>query len=634
MFLRYLFLNVVLIFNFSLSFAQLQTYSIQRDSSNSYYNNKQITYGVEKITDTYMFTGNALYNFNSNFGNIKLVESYRGTGIQQQNSSFRDDQGINFEYSYPLQSNILILARQNWTYASDTRNLGMNELQRLNTSGGLRYVIKNNSMVEAYAGFEKNKQLQINSDGFLLNLNANLDNLDLSDFTLRSYITSEYLKLNLNRVNADLDVFVNLSHNYEQNNRLSLGMRYKLMNRDLLTSYDNTNLQVIPIEGRLENRINPDLFFNFNLLDNLIIELNMNLLNVNVGKAYNAYYSNISLSNVRRNLKEFQLGFTGEAKYVSANILESIGMMFNVRNEENLVEKLYDMSSTDEEFIKNQEHQRDNNSARTKLFHRGLFMPGNADTVFTNFSLSIYQYDTPSSDNYDDRDEQSINANIGYKHRFTNNFSAGIAAELQMLHLVFLKSERSALNNWNRVIRLAPEIEWTNKIFSIHPKFEILANYTVYDFEDASGSVKSYSYRQIGYKDTICIYLQQNMSFQFKTSFRYFERGILYWDSFSESPQNSNFESYLRGLVYIGLTDKIRIGAGARYYSLKQSSLNTNSVSGSDFSQKSIGPETIITSFFSDGSSISLQGWYEFQYINNLENNRIPNLFLITTIKL
>jgi hypothetical protein len=581
-----------------------------------------------------MFTGNALYAFNSNFGNVKLIQSYRGTGIQQQNSSFRDDQFINFEYSYPLLTNILVLARQNWTYASDTRNLGMNELQRLNSSGGLRYVIKNNSMVEAYAGFEKNKQLQINSDGFLLNLNANLDNIDISDFTLKSYITSEYLKLNLNRVNSDLDVFVNLSHNYEQNNRLSIGMRYKLMNRDLLTSYDNLNLHSIPIERRFENRINPDLFFNFNLLDNLMIELNMNLFNVNVSKAYNSYNSNISLSNVRRNLKEFQLGFTGEAKYVSANILESIGMMFNVRNEENLIEKLYEMSSTDEEYIRNQEHQRDNNSSRTKLFHRGLLMPGLGDTIYTNFSLSIYQYDTPSTDNYDDRDEQSINANIGYKHRFTNEFSAGVSAELQMLHLVFLKSERSALNNWNRVIRLAPAIEWTNKIFSIHPKFEILANYTVYDFEDASGSVKSYSYRQIGYKDTICIYLEKDMSLQFKSSFRYFERGILYWDSFSESPQNSNFESYLRGLFYIKLTDMIRIGAGARYYSLKQSSLNSNSVSGSDFSQKSIGPETIITSIFSDGSSISLQGWYEFQYINSLENNRIPNLFLITTIKL
>ena len=110
-----------------------------------------------------------------------------------------------------------------------------------------------------------------------------------------------------------------------------------------------------------------------------------------------------------------------------------------------------------------------------------------------------------------------------------------------MDHLVFLKAERSAMNNWNRIFQFNPGIYYNTKSFMMMPQFEILANYTVYDFENISPDVKSFSYRQVGYKDSIFIYLGKMFSLQTNINISYFERGILYWKSFSENSTKSKF---------------------------------------------------------------------------------------------
>jgi hypothetical protein len=73
----------------------------------------------------------------------------------------------------------------------------------------------------------------------------------------------------------------------------------------------------------------------------------------------------------------------------------------------------------------------------------------------------------------------------------------------------------------------------------------VLANYTAYDYEDVKTQVKSFSFRQMGYKDSIFIYLNKNLSLQFSNIYKYSERGILNWSSFSESPQNGITEIFI-----------------------------------------------------------------------------------------
>jgi hypothetical protein len=85
-------------------------------------------------------------------------------------------------------------------------------------------------------------------------------------------------------------------------------------------------------------------------------------------------------------------------------------------------------------------------------------------------------------------------------------------------------------------------------------------------------------------------------------------------------------------LAYTRINNIISIGAGIRVYSLEQRNIAGGESSRLSFSQNSWGPETVVTVKFLNGSTISLQGWYEFQYINKLINHKIPNLFLLTNV--
>jgi hypothetical protein len=245
------------------------------------------------------------------------------------------------------------------------------------------------------------------------------------------------------------------------------------------------------------------------------------------------------------------------------------------------------------------------------------------------------QYNTPSPLNSDDRDEFFTIANIVLFHRFSRYFSGSLLGELQMTHLVFLKAQRSSLNNWNRVYRIGTAFHYDNSTVKINPQLEILANYTVYDFEDISPSIRSFSFRQISYKDSILVKLANNFRLQSKLLFRYFERGILNWGEFKEAPQNSNYEHFINCLLIWSKPNFYEIGSGIRWFNISQRNLTSNTLQDNqNLNQFSIGPETYININFSDKTNISFVGWYEFQYINKNYYRGVPNFFLLTKVKI
>jgi len=613
-----------------ISSAQVLLHEPQADSVQFLRSRNFIEYGVDKVNNTYVFSGNLFYNRKFNKDKIYISQTYRGLGVHQNSKSFRDDENFSLAYHYSLWGDLFALAKTNWFYSSDTRTRGQNELNRMNGLMGLSYAGLH-TRTEIVAGYEHNKQLTIKSPGFIINLNSNFRNINFSDYSLNARFSGEYLKLNLNRTNADIDLHSILSGNFGHGNMLNFNFGYKMIKRDLLSTWLNER-NFIPIEQRLESKIIPGIYAGFNIFKRLSGSVGMNLINTVVDKSYNRYVEQFATSKMKRQFREFQFGLNTELRYESDNFSQVSGMYFSTRTEENRAFEKFDIADIEVAEIKELERMRDNASSRTRIFANTWWRPTRGDTLHFDFSSGIYRYDTPSEKNYDDRDEFSFRSGIEYIHRLNNHLSAGLFVKVQMLHLVFLNAERSAMNNWNRILRLGPQVKWRNKLFSIEPQFEIIANYTAYDFDDITDNIRSYSFRQLGYRDSLCIFLDRDITLQSRVSVRYFERGILYWDSFSESPQNSNLEFFIKMLAYTKINDIVSIGAGLRIYSLEQRNIADGSDEKLSFSQNSWGPETVIQVKFLNGSTISLQGWYEFQYINKLMNNKIPNLFLLTNL--
>jgi len=592
-----------------------------------------VEYGVDKITNTYVFSLNAYYLSENEVGNFLVTQNYRGLGLQQEDNSFRDDESFSLEYSYPLTGSLFAVAETNWFYSSDTRTTGNNELNKLNGIGGLKYIFPIGAEFQFLAGYEQNKQLSVQSPGLYMKTNAELENFRFTNHNLNLSVSGEYLSLNLDRINADIDFLGGLNGMYDDDSRLDLYLAYKLQNRDLLSTIQ-THDDFIPIENRFENRFSPRINLGLKILKNLNASLSFNLTNMIINKSYKTPVEDLELSKMQREFHEFQLGMLTDLYYYTDRFSIATGITYTTRSEENLAYEKYDISEIEADKIKDLERQRDNISSRTRLYVSGKFLPSTNDTIDIFLSSGKYRYDTPSDENYDDRDELSFTVSASYMRRLNKSVAAGLFVETKLLHLVFLHSQRSAMNNWNRILRLGPEIKWTNRYFYVNPRFEILANYTAYDFDDLNDNIRSYSFRQIGYRDSICVYLSNSTSLQSRINVRYFERGLLYWDSFSESPQNSNLEYFLKLLVFTKLSNVVSIAAGVRTYSIEQNAIKDNNISTGIYSHFSWGPEAVFSLKFFDNSTISLQGWYEFQYINKLTQNKIPNIFLMTNLSL
>ena len=446
----------------------------------------------------------------------------------------------------------------------------------------------------------------------------------------------EYLGLNFDRKNYNFDIFSNIFRNFDNDNKIIFNLQYKMLNRAYISPLNTITLGSPLIENRLENRLQANLEFNFALTDFLHSEMNLSSNNILVSRDYNFSLSGESQTKIIRDLQDLQLSFYFATKLILNDYFHKIGLSFNIRNEINSIDKKFEISKTDEDLIKALENQRDNSSNRTRLFSNLKYNPSSKDTISSSVNISLYQYDTPSSLNYDDRDEFNIIFNLSYSHFFNNNFTTNILLETQHNHLVFLKQQRSGQNNWNRIIRLAPSFLWRTDFFTIAPQFEVLANYTAYDYEDAKTQVKSFSFRQIGYKDSIFIYLNKNLSLQFSNIYKYSERGILNWSSFSESPQNGITEIFIKSLICYNVSEKITLASGIKYYSIVQESLakKTSSLTLAKYKQYSIGPEALFNYKFNSFSEAYLSGWLEYQYINNLKPRLVPSLYLFTMLNL
>jgi hypothetical protein len=214
--------------------------------------------------------------------------------------------------------------------------------------------------------------------------------------------------------------------------------------------------------------------------------------------------------------------------------------------------------------------------------------------------------------------------------------SASVSAQIQGTHLVFLKSQLSAQNNWNTIIRLTPSFRIRTLHFSASPEFEIMANYTANDFEKITGSSRSVSFRQISYRDSITIPFGQKYYAASQINLRYFERGELRWSEFAEKPQTQRYEQFTKLLIFTKAAPNITVGAGGRYYALVHKPYG-NDVLGSNeaaFTQTTAGIESAFTIGFSSGSSLSVNGWYEFQFVNAKLQQALPNIFLNAAVPL
>jgi len=595
--------------------------------------NRSIRFSTEKIANTIVSGGGIEGQWSTGLGNFMVSQQYTGTTIVSANAASRDEQSLSFRYEIPFDTNFSFISREFVFVTRDSRDIGLSSLERYSATIGTRWQPQHNAYVSLLGGVEQNTQLGIRATGKVGIIEAGIREGILDDFSYSINFTGDFRLLDEQRTNSDMQMqFSLVSIGDTSSSHLSVQGYFRRQERGFYT-FVNTE-QTRQVEKRSEDRYGTSARLGFTITSTLRSFFDLQLENAGINRRYGGAVPGALQTLVNRGLSEFQFLMTASTELKLENFVQRVGISFFRRNEANSIEREFDINESDEQLLRRQETQRDNNAFRIRLFGESFWKIATYDSIKFDGNLSLLRYDTPSEANFDDRDELQMLGQVQYSHRFSDAFTFTLSSRLQFMHLVFIKQERSSLNNWNRIIALTPSFTIKSKYLTSKPRFEVLANYTVYDFEQTTSDVKSFSFRQISFRDSVLLNVSADFHAEIRLYGRHFERGRLFWNNFSETPLSRNDEYFVKMLIFRNSTPMWSVGIGARYYALIQKSLSIGGITGisSDAIQRFYGPEMQFDYVVSSGSRISLNGWYERQTVNGVAIRYVPNIFLYTTI--
>ena len=249
------------------------------------------------------------------------------------------------------------------------------------------------------------------------------------------------------------------------------------------------------------------------------------------------------------------------------------------------------------------------------------FNPTKDDSLGFLASSNRLRYDTPDSNNFDDRDELRLLFDTGYAHSFGDDFRVNLKAVMNFDHVVYLFGERSADNHWNRIFLLSSEmiIKLTPKI-NTNQSFVVLANYFDYDYDDEILPIRSLVLRNFIHRQSTTIEIKEKLSFRLSSRIELEEDGKLDWDNFLEQRVAERRITSVEGeLLYRPLKKMLILGGISRSSRTEKRFLNFLSKGERVRNLVGIGPVFRASYRVAKNKNFSVRG--KIQRVENISGN-------------
>jgi hypothetical protein len=624
-----------LLFFFQSSFSQIDSASSVSDVFSPYGIPNSFGLTFDNTNNTYRWDGNLNYQKNFNKINVQLNEQYKSSLIQTSKKLVRDEQNFELLTHYKISPSLRASSRVYSLIVSDNQSEGLGRVSSHSILGGFEYKPMNEITLESLIGERFDKQVDQEDHGLSYLIDARADNLDISGFKtyFLGYFEGNYLKprkLETHNINLSLQKY------FFQNTRNAISLTYKKNLKEFYFIAEPAIRSEYNIINNIERR-NENIFSVYDTLDYNIgngIQISINgtasLREIDRSIRYKPTATDGNDSRyLGSHIHDFKIEGTTELKYEPSKYLNSrIQLIYGERDvAHNLFEDV-NLSTFLFESKKRDEEKKNNNSQRTTLAGTLNFILSDYHKISLSGSSSILRYDTPSNSNDDDRDELWMAYNLTTYHTINRYFSAEIPINAYLTHIVYLYKTRSANNNWNRVFRLAPRLQFNpHSVFSTTNTFEVLANYTAYDFEGQLVSVNSFSFRQFAFIDSSSLNLSKKITLDWYNNIRLYERGELNWKSFKGRPIN-----YFEDKTYIGQLryspkQNLLFSVGIRYFSQSSFKYEGRSKNLETF-LRSIGPIGSIVWTTESVAELIVKGFYEKIDFTGTKTHNSTNLFM------
>ena len=580
-----------------------------------------------------------LWNFKADFSGrdsgfaADVHDRYSSSFIEQNQNSLRDEHTLWLNASRRISSMMNLDLEASTFTLSDNQSLDISNAALHTGLVGVSIRPLPYISVTPLVGFRVDRQQDQTDQGWNYKLSSQLDSVDID-----GYETLASLRLNVS----------NLSPRYFRSNGAQLffakdflegsfdSLRFQWSNNrwDFYIPADSVMQKEFGIKENIRSRV--DEIYNVS-----------NTLHYAVGKELSAVVQTLvetrTISNAFRykslleptmipydvTVQEQRLEGGIDLNYRDMNnIFASVGIHTSERDERHILQKIDGVDPDIQQSASEQETQLDNIQHRTSL--RGIFSMPVSSNDFVSFesSAGILRYDAPDSTNTDDRDELLITLSGRESHRWNEYFNISVTVEATLNHIVYLLAERSANNNWNRIFRLAPELTYTpSPAMRMVNTFEVLANYTVFDYETLIPTVESYSYRQFAFLDSTSYDMSSSMGLDVLLHVRLYERGELQWKAFTERPQQYFREVTFSPAVRYTIQERLVCAAGFRSF-VQNRYLYNGAARVADGNYFSYGPTTSIVLMAPSGWRLEIQGWKEFQKETNQPTRDVSNIMM------
>ena len=411
---------------------------------------------------------------------------------QMDIASIRDS-AWNWQFSELFQSNLLIpaLGSKKWKdehqfrgsvyykqpdfdyglyanswYQSDEQGSGNNEFG--NQAIGLfsSYKYKNLATLTPYTGYQQSKNRNIVDWGWDVGLKGGITNFRLGDYRTTTELESNYDFYD-KRQNFDNTIRIGTFTQFNEYTSDSLSFDYNETSKQYYSDEsDRSNLTKVKIYDRqVKNR----LYYLFSPANRFLMGTLIQSRDLDFVTKRNIFYL------------ENELSFM----HFGPTLNYRIGLR------------------TNDETQNNTKTITDSRTRQTALNLRLGYIFDPDKNLDLDIAYVKMQYDTPDKENNDDRDEQRYIFKAEYYQRFSPLLYMTWTAYAYLFHQIYIYAEQSQNNNWNRVFELNPKVYYKYDRISNMLSTSVLANYSVYDFEELFFQTRSFVFRLYTFADSL-----------------------------------------------------------------------------------------------------------------------------------
>ena len=593
----------------------------------------------DKFLNTYHWTGILSLAETSGPVAVRLHEQFLSTLIRADRDYIKDEQSFDLSLKDRWSTSLRGSAEVTSFILADDRGIGISNASSHAAYAGLETEPFAHLFIEPLAGYRIDNQIDQKDRGASYLLRLSLDTMELGGYRTALGGRFQFDQL-LPRQLETHAAAISLDKVFFERTRNSLRMLFTRNQRDFYTVTDSSVIREYGvarnIERRAENAFAVSDLLDYNVGSRLLFSFGGNILTRGIGRSTRYQVVSGGRTNTfSTSIGEFRIDGSVQARYSFSSSASAAGQfLYQERDENHAVEADDRILPSVADSASRFEQRKNNHSRRLSLGGVLEVALSPSDSLALSGSTTLLRYDTPSLENDDDRDELWDIIGLTFSHRFSGSLSIWLNADANLTHLVYLLASRSADNTWNRVFRLSPRLDFRpSGSFFTSNAFEVLANYTVYDYEYPSSLIRSFVFRQFSFADSTTIDLTRRFGIEWISNIRFYERGELQWEAFAERPVNYFEDKTYTGSARFRVGDGLLFSCGIRYFSQTRFMFSGSQRVLETFF-RSVGPVGTALWHVADRTDLALKGWLEQQSQTNQLDRSYANMTMTFTIRL